>query len=507
MPYVHHAGQHTATAMAAAAPTWGELAAEPEESLPWEQEDDAGEVGDAEEQQQPEQQQPPPSEAELAAAARGAADAQAELEAAEAALEWEESESRRLNHAVTCAFAARDFAEVGDLKQAVGAARQSLGLDPTNIEARAVLNYCRNLRRRNAGGPAAARPAPSPRKQRRSRVSLGGRSSLSTSFSADGPAFALIDGESARRTVVGNRPVSAASSFASLNGLSMGGGVSDVSLNAQPRTLYVLNTPSRSSVKGSRRRASRAQPAADEQAAAAVSAQLSYHLLRETKSGTAWVTTGPAPDNIEWGGDSELLARVESLEAAVSDMQPEPEPEPEPEFFEVQTELSGGALDALTYVYAQAAHLYSFVPGDGIQVLSRRRVRDKESGEETVAETWHPAVVTNYVQPYLSEPEREKAESDARAEAAAAKQRELEDEVSFQWKNPDFLLKNSDFLSRNPDFLLKNVDFRLKNVDSIIQHRREWPISSRMMTVRRLQLRRYGRRSGRRRGLRSCAAS
>ena len=28
-------------------------------------------------------------------------------------------------------------------------------------------------------------------------------------------------------------------------------------------------------------------------------------------------------------------------------------------------------------------------------------------------------------------------------------------EVSFQWKNPDFLL-------RNPDFLLKNVDFILK---------------------------------------------
>ena len=31
-------------------------------------------------------------------------------------------------------------------------------------------------------------------------------------------------------------------------------------------------------------------------------------------------------------------------------------------------------------------------------------------------------------------------------------------QVSFQWKNPDFLLKNPDFLIRNPDFLLKNVD-------------------------------------------------
>ena len=32
-------------------------------------------------------------------------------------------------------------------------------------------------------------------------------------------------------------------------------------------------------------------------------------------------------------------------------------------------------------------------------------------------------------------------------------------EVSFQWKNPDFLLRNPDFLIKNPDFLLKNVDF------------------------------------------------
>ena len=30
--------------------------------------------------------------------------------------------------------------------------------------------------------------------------------------------------------------------------------------------------------------------------------------------------------------------------------------------------------------------------------------------------------------------------------------------VSFQWKNPDFLLKNPDFLMKNPDFLLKNAD-------------------------------------------------
>ena len=35
-------------------------------------------------------------------------------------------------------------------------------------------------------------------------------------------------------------------------------------------------------------------------------------------------------------------------------------------------------------------------------------------------------------------------------------------QVSFQWKNPDFLLRNPDLLFRNPDFLLKNVDFVTK---------------------------------------------
>ena len=35
-------------------------------------------------------------------------------------------------------------------------------------------------------------------------------------------------------------------------------------------------------------------------------------------------------------------------------------------------------------------------------------------------------------------------------------------QVSFQWKNPDFLLKNPDFLMWNPDFLLENVDFIIK---------------------------------------------
>ena len=36
-------------------------------------------------------------------------------------------------------------------------------------------------------------------------------------------------------------------------------------------------------------------------------------------------------------------------------------------------------------------------------------------------------------------------------------------EVSFQWKNPDFLLKNPDFLLTKPDFLLKNVDLITKH--------------------------------------------
>ena len=29
----------------------------------------------------------------------------------------------------------------------------------------------------------------------------------------------------------------------------------------------------------------------------------------------------------------------------------------------------------------------------------------------------------------------------------------IADEVSFRWKNPDFLIKNPDFLLKNPDFL------------------------------------------------------
>ena len=41
-------------------------------------------------------------------------------------------------------------------------------------------------------------------------------------------------------------------------------------------------------------------------------------------------------------------------------------------------------------------------------------------------------------------------------------------QVSFQWKNPDFLLKHPDFLLKHPDFLLKNPDFLLRN-DFILQ--------------------------------------
>ena len=35
-------------------------------------------------------------------------------------------------------------------------------------------------------------------------------------------------------------------------------------------------------------------------------------------------------------------------------------------------------------------------------------------------------------------------------------------QVSFQWKNPDFLFRNPDLLIRNLDFLLKNVEFITK---------------------------------------------
>ena len=36
------------------------------------------------------------------------------------------------------------------------------------------------------------------------------------------------------------------------------------------------------------------------------------------------------------------------------------------------------------------------------------------------------------------------------------------EQVSFQWKNPDFLFRNPDFPIQNPDFLLKNVEFIIK---------------------------------------------
>ena len=55
----------------------------------------------------------------------------------------------------------------------------------------------------------------------------------------------------------------------------------------------------------------------------------------------------------------------------------------------------------------------------------------------------------------------------------------------FLLKNPDFLLKNSDFLLRNPGFLLKNPDFLLQKVDSIIKHRLA---CSRLVTHRRARV-------------------
>ena len=51
------------------------------------------------------------------------------------------------------------------------------------------------------------------------------------------------------------------------------------------------------------------------------------------------------------------------------------------------------------------------------------------------------------------------SEREAAAEAKTAREERASKEiaqVSFQWKNPDFLLKNPNFLIRNPDFLFKN---------------------------------------------------
>ena len=66
--------------------------------------------------------------------------------------EWEAAENRRIEHAATLSIAARDFAEAGDFRAAVKSARQALGLDAMNVEARAVLNYCRSSRRAARGG-------------------------------------------------------------------------------------------------------------------------------------------------------------------------------------------------------------------------------------------------------------------------------------------------------------------------------------------------------------------
>ena len=43
-------------------------------------------------------------------------------------------------------------------------------------------------------------------------------------------------------------------------------------------------------------------------------------------------------------------------------------------------------------------------------------------------------------------------------------------QVSFQRKNPDFLLKNPDFLLKNSDFLLRNPGFLLRNPGCLLKH-------------------------------------
>ena len=44
-------------------------------------------------------------------------------------------------------------------------------------------------------------------------------------------------------------------------------------------------------------------------------------------------------------------------------------------------------------------------------------------------------------------------------------------QVSFQWKNPDYLLKNPDFLLNNPHFLLKTVNFMIKHTVVPVSYR------------------------------------
>lgn len=362
------------------------------------------------------------SEEEVVQAARETARAQAVLEmeqmlqAEEQAQEdWEAAENRRLNHAATLSFAARDFAEVGDFKAAVGSARQALGLDPANIEARAVLNYCRSFRR------AARSAAPVRQKARAgSRLSALSQSAVSTTSLNDGPAFAILDGDTTRRTVVGRRPVSASPSFASVESTS----------NRKPRTLFILNSSSATSIPRahSMNHPTRLTKKSDDSSLASIQPQVACQLLRESGS-TAWVTVGPAPDDVAWTGDQELLERVENLESAFSnltaDMSPE-ESEPEVPTCEIQTVVTSECIDVWRYVYEQAAHLYNFVPGEYIEVLSRRYVKDKKSGEASLDETWYPAVVTQYSRPRLSDTGRAcvEVEADVLAVGNTTRQRE-----------------------------------------------------------------------------------
>ena len=55
----------------------------------------------------------------------------------------------------------------------------------------------------------------------------------------------------------------------------------------------------------------------------------------------------------------------------------------------------------------------------------------------------------------------------AREAATAFK---LDPQVSFQWKNPDFLFRNPDFLFGNPDFLFRNPDFLFRNPDFVLKN-------------------------------------
>eukprot|EP01045_Picozoa_sp_COSAG04_P006313 COSAG04_NODE_307_length_17238_cov_17.860260_13_plen_686_part_00 len=267
--------------------------------------------------------------------------------------EWQLQEATRIVHAVELAVAAREAAEQGDLVAAASAARQALQLDKSSVQAKAVLSFIRDAKRR-------ARPAAHSKKPRNRQGGAFGRGPPPNPRKRhDGPAFALLAEESNSRTVVGRRSSSSASSLSLADD------------DRKPRTLYALSSPSLPDL----------------------GSEPSIRVLRES-SLTSWVTVGLHPEEPPEPSYADSVA---------SAAEPEPEPEPEPEGppeVGTQTAVDSAALAAWTYVYREAAHLWAFAEGDAIEVLNRRRIR-KRGEPDRVEEQWHPARVTRYTAPKL----------------------------------------------------------------------------------------------------------